>query len=63
MTQHIFPKGDDLPLFTGQAYGPKDAPAFQPTDTPHQESLLDLRPVLGQPEPSYTPKDATHEQQ
>ena len=56
MTTHMFPRGDDLPLFSGSVYGPTNPPVFVPEVTATQDSLLDLRPVLGSAEPTYQPK-------
>ena len=61
MTTHMFPRGDDLPLFSGSVYGPTQPPVFVPEVTATQDSLLDLRPVLGSAEPTYQPKPHTQE--
>lgn len=61
MTTHMFPRGDDLPLFSGSVYGPSNPPVFVPEVTATQDSLLDLRPVLGSAEPTYQPKLDTQE--
>ena len=59
MTTHMFPKGDDLPLFSGSVYGPTTPPVFETEEEARQESMLDLRPQMGKAEPTYQPKQQT----
>lgn len=51
---HMFPTGDDLPLFSG---APARAPVktFAPRPAAKQPNLLDLRPSFGGGEPTYAP--------
>lgn len=49
---HMFPTGDDLPLFSETPVKVIDRP-FAPQPVAAQPSLLDLRPTFGAEEPSY----------
>lgn len=53
--QSMFPKGDDLPLFSGAPVAVRER-HFQPKpSSAAQPSMLDLRPVFGCDETSYKP--------
>ena len=52
----MFEAGEDLPLMTGQGQRAPGGPAFRAQDVTRQESLLDLRPRMGEAEPSYAAK-------
>jgi hypothetical protein len=42
---------EDLPLFSGQDYGPQDKGPFVPKEVHTQGSLLDMRPTVGNTSP------------
>ena len=50
----MFAAGEDLPLLSGAAYGPRDAATFAPRDVVSQPAMFDLRPVLGA-QPTFNP--------
>jgi hypothetical protein len=54
-TATMFPAGDDLPIFTGEAPRLARYAEFKEEEYIKQESLFDLRPRFGKEEPSYTP--------
>ena len=47
---------EDMPLFSGGTYGPREQGGFTPQDAQKQESLIDMRPRMGEDEPTYAPK-------
>jgi hypothetical protein len=47
----MFKDGEDVPLFTGQDYGPQDKGPFVPREVHTQGSLLDMRPTVGNTSP------------
>ena len=53
--QHMFPTGDDLPLFSGAPPKATVKP-FQPQAVAAQLTAFDLRPTFGAAEPTYTPE-------
>jgi|GEM_PF-5707698 len=55
VTLNFFPKGDDLPLFSGACVRPVERP-FDPQAQPQQEVLFDLRL-----DPFHTRQEAPHD--
>lgn len=53
---HMFPDGEDLPLFSETPVKVADRP-FTPKPTAAQPSLLDLRPTFGAKEPTYAAQE------
>ena len=53
----MFPQGEDLPLFTGQAPTTVERP-FVPQESFTQPSLIDLRPTLKGAEPKSEERKA-----
>jgi hypothetical protein len=53
----MFQAGEDLPLFTGEAPRAPWRGEFKPRDYTRQESLFDIRPRIGQSDPTYTPNE------
>lgn len=58
---HMFPSGDDLPLFSETPVKATARP-FSPAPVAPQPSLLDLRPQFGGQEPQYQPTQETPEE-
>jgi len=53
----MFQSGEDLPLFTGEAPRPAKCGEFKPRDYQRQPALFDIRPRIGQTDPTYTPNE------